>query len=265
MKLKVNDLTFSYSSTKILDGVTMEIDCSEMLGIVGPNGAGKSTLIRCINRILNPQEGNIIVDGKDIKRMTRMEIARCLGYVPQTASRAFSTTVFDTILMGRRPHCGWRCSNSDVKKTVEVLKLVGIENLAMRDFNELSGGQQQKVLVARALSQEADLLLLDEPTSNLDIRQQLETMEIIKNLVHDKGISAIMAIHDLNLAARYADQILMLKGGRIFDVGDPHTVLTAEKIGQVYGVEAVVKNEGGRPYIVPMGPIKNYDPIFKSL
>lgn len=261
MKLKVRNVIFGYSGTKILDDVTMEMNCSEVLGIVGPNGAGKSTLIRCINRILNPQDGKIMLDGTDITEMTRMEIARILGYVPQTSSHAFSTTVFDTILMGRRPHCGWRCSKSDVKKALEVLKLVGIEHLAMRDFDELSGGQQQKVLVARALSQEADILLLDEPTSNLDIRQQLETMEIIRNLVHEKGISAIMAIHDLNLAARYSDRILMMKGGRVFDVGDPNSVLTAQNIAQVYGVEAAVKEEGGRPYIVPMGPIRSKEAI----
>jgi iron complex transport system ATP-binding protein len=255
MNLKVRNVIFSYSSTKILDDVTMDMDCSEVIGIVGPNGAGKSTLIRCINRILNPQEGRITLDGSDVKDMTRMEIAKVLGYVPQTASHAFSTTVFDIILMGRRPHCGWRCSKSDVKKALEVLKLVGIEHLAMRDFDELSGGQQQKVLVARALSQEPDILLLDEPTSNLDIRQQLETMEIIKNLVREKGISAIMAIHDLNLAARYSDHILMLKNGKVFDVGDPYSVLNAQNIAQVYGVQAAVKDEGGRPYIVPICPI----------
>jgi iron complex transport system ATP-binding protein len=254
MKLKIKNLVFSYSSRAVLKDITLEMDCSEILGIVGPNGAGKSTLIRCINKILKPQEGLITLNGKDIRAMTRVQIARTLGYVPQAASGTFSTTVFDTILMGRRPHCGWRCSEKDIKKCLEVIKLIKLEELALRDFSELSGGQQQKVLVARALSQEADILLLDEPTANLDIRQQIETMEIIKNLARDNEISVIIAIHDLNLAARYADRILMLESGRIFCIGTPHSVLTTENISQVYGLEAVIKNEGGRPYIVPIGP-----------
>ena len=257
MILKVKDVVFGYSSVKILDGVSLELEHSEILGVIGPNGAGKSTLIRCINNILKPQGGTIILDGKDIKDLTRMEIARKLGYVPQSTKNSFPATVFDTILMGRRPHCGWQSSSADVRKILEILELVGIEDLAMRDFTELSGGQQQKVILARALAQEADVLLLDEPTSNLDIRQQLETMEIVRSLVSERCISSIMAIHDLNLAARYADKILMLKGGRIFDVGDPFSVLTKENIQKVYGVEAEVKEDDGRPYILPKRPVKS--------
>ncbi|PWR70205.1 ABC transporter ATP-binding protein [Methanospirillum stamsii] len=257
MFLKVKDLVFSYSSTRILDEVSLELEGSEILGILGPNGAGKSTLIRCINKILNPQSGIITFNDTNINTMTRMEIAKNLGYVPQTSTNPFPATVFDTILMGRRPHCGWRNSPGDIKKTLEILELVGIKDLAMRDFTELSGGQQQKVVLARALAQETDALLLDEPTSNLDVRQQLETMEIVRSLVHKNGISSIMAIHDLNLAARYADRILLMKNGSIFDVGDPFSVLTPENIREVYGVEAVIKDEDGRPYIVPKCPVKN--------
>lgn len=259
MNLKVNEIVFGYSSVPILDKVMLELDCSEVVGIVGPNGAGKSTLIRCINKILMPQEGTVTLDGRDINGMSRMEISRRLGYVPQSSSNTFPATVFDTILMGRRPHCGWRSSHDDVKKVLETLKLVGIEKLAMRDFNELSGGQQQKVIVARALVQEADILLLDEPTSNLDVRQQLETMEIVRSMVAEKGISAIIAIHDLNLAARYADQIVMLKNGKIYDVGEPFSVFTGENIRNVYGVVAEVKEDEGRPYILVKRPLKNLD------
>ena len=251
MILTVRDIVFRYSSTTILNDVSMELGKSEILGIIGPNGAGKSTLIRCINKILHPQEGTIILDGYDIGDMTHMDIARSIGYVPQVSANPFPATVFDTILMGRRPHSGWRSSPADVKKALEILELVGITDLAMRDFTELSGGQQQKVVLARALAQDSHALLLDEPTSNLDIRQQLETMEIVRSLVQTKGISSIMAIHDLNLAARYADRILMLKNGSIFQVGDPFSVLTRENIREVYGVESVIKEEDGRPYIIP--------------
>lgn len=256
MVLKVKDLVFAYSGVKILDRVSLELEKSEVLGVIGPNGAGKSTLIRCMNRVLRPQSGKITLDGIDIRDMDRIDIARKMGYVPQASKNSFPATVFDTILMGRRPHGGWKSSSSDVRKALEVLKLLGLEGLAMRDFTELSGGQQQKVVLARALVQEAEVLLLDEPTSNLDIRQQLEAMEIIRKMVEDRGISALMAVHDLNLAAQYADRILMLKGGCVFDAGEPFSVLTAENIREVYGVEAAVTEDGGRPYILLRGPVK---------
>ena len=255
MKLKVKNVEFGYNSTPVLEDVSMELDRSEVVGIVGPNGAGKSTLIRCIDRILTPRGGSILLDGTDVSKMTRMEIAKKLGYVPQTTTRVFPATVFDTVLMGRRPHLGWKSSEEDVDKVLEVLELLGIMEFAMRDFNEISGGQQQNVLIARALAQEADILLLDEPTSNLDIRHQLEVMDILKGIVRDKGISAIVAIHDLNLASRYTDRLLLLNGGRIFAAGDPESVLTVENIRQAYGVEALVKSDGERPYIIPLRPV----------
>jgi len=256
MKLKVKELEFSYASTSVLENVCMELAPSEILGIVGPNGAGKSTLLRCIDRILKPQRGSTLLDGQEIKEMSRMEIARRIGYVPQTSQRVFPATVFDTVLMGRRPHLGWQSNEQDVEKVLDVLKLLEIVEFALRDFNEISGGQQQKVLIARALAQEADVLLLDEPTSNLDIRHQLEAMDIIKKLVKEKEISAIMAIHDLNLASRYSDRIIMMNSGKIFSAGDSESALTPENIEHVYGVEVKVSNHDGRPYIVPIRPVK---------
>jgi len=256
MKLKVKDVEFSYASVHVLKDVSIELAESEMLGVVGPNGAGKSTLIRCIDRILKPQRGDILLDGRDTKEMHLMELAQKMGYIPQTASQVFPATVFDTVLMGRRPHLGWRSSEKDTEMVLEMLQMLNIEEFAMRDINELSGGQQQKVFIARALTQEPDVLLLDEPTSNLDIRHQLEVMNIIKNIVRDKGISAIMAIHDLNLASRYADRIVMMNSGNIFAAGDPVSVLTPDNIKWVYGVEAVVNNNNGRPYNVPIRPVR---------
>ncbi|MHC1611002.1 MAG: ABC transporter ATP-binding protein [Candidatus Methanospirareceae archaeon] len=256
VRLKVKDLEFSYASVPVLKDVCIELAESEVLGVVGPNGAGKSTLIRCIDRILAPQKGSILLDNRDIKEMRLMELAKEMGYIPQSTSHIFPATVFDTVLMGRRPHLGWRSSEKDEEKVLDLLQMLNIEDLAMRDINELSGGQQQKVFIARALAQEPDLLLLDEPTSNLDIRHQLEVMEIIKSIVREKKISAIMAIHDLNLASRYADRIVMLNGGTIVEAGDPSSVLTPENIREVYGVAAEVKNNNGRPYIVPIRPVK---------
>ena len=247
---------FGYGSAPVLKDVCIELAESEMLGVVGPNGAGKSTLLRCIDRILKPQRGSILLDEREIKEMSRMELARKMGYIPQSSAQVFPATVFDTVLMGRRPHIGWRSNEKDMKKVLETLQMLNIKSFAMRDINELSGGQQQKVFIARALTQEPDVLLLDEPTSNLDIKHQLEVMDIIKNIVREKGIAAIMAIHDLNLASRYADRIVMMNGGEVFDAGDAAAVLTPENIKHVYDVEVEVPNHSGRPYIVPIRPVR---------
>jgi iron complex transport system ATP-binding protein len=264
MKLEVKNVEFSYARVPILRDVCIELAASEMLGVVGPNGAGKSTLLRCIDRILNPQKGRILLDEQDIKEMSRLELAKKMGYVPQSVSQVFPATVFDAVLLGRRPHLGWQSSEKDTKMVLEMLQLLNIEDLAMRDINELSGGQQQKVFIARALTQEPDVLLLDEPTSNLDIRHQLEVMGIIKSIVIEKQISAIMAIHDLNLASRYADRIVMMNSGEIFSAGTPASVLTPANIKRVYGVEAEVNNNSGRPYIVPIRPV-NQNENFSAL
>ncbi len=256
MKLNMVGVTFSYASTSILTNVTAGLGEGEILGLVGPNGAGKSTLIRCIDRILKPQQGSILLDGRETKKMSRQELAQHIGYVPQANSDGFPTTVFDTVLMGRRPHMSWGSNDSDIEKVVEVLELLGIKRFALREFKSLSGGEKQKVVLARALVQEPDVLLLDEPTSDLDIRHQLEVMEIIKDIVKQKAISAIVAIHDLNLAVRYTDKIVMLHRGSIFAEGYPKTVLTPENIKSVYGVEAEVKNGSSGLYVLPLRSVK---------
>jgi iron complex transport system ATP-binding protein len=185
IKLETIGIEFSYdgaSGPPILDNVCIKLAPSRILSIVGPNGSGKSTLLKCIDKILAPQQGSVLLDRKEIMKMSRREIARKLGYVQQSVSRGFPTTVFDTVLMGRRPHLNWRSGEEDEERIWEVLRLLDIEDLALKYFGELSGGQQQKVLIARVLAQEAEVILLDEPTSNLDIRRQFEVMDIIRNL-----------------------------------------------------------------------------------
>ncbi|NMC10519.1 MAG: ABC transporter ATP-binding protein [Methanothrix sp.] len=256
VKITIKDLTFSYNSSAILDGLDLVVEGSEVLGLVGPNGSGKTTLIKCIDRILKPK-GSILLDGQEIDRMTQQEIAKRFGYVPQSSSTPLSTTVFDTVLMGRRPHISWRVSDLDLEKVAETLELLRLEDLAMRDFSQLSGGQKQKVLLARALCQEPNVLLLDEPTSNLDMRHQLEVMEMIAALVKSKKISAVMALHDLNLAAMFVDKLAILKGGKIYAAGTPADLLNAKNIKEVYGVEAVVMENLHRPYIVPLRSVNS--------
>ena len=252
VKIRIRGLEFSYNSIPALKDVTIDIHESEIVAIVGPNGSGKSTLLKCIDRILKPQKGGILINGKDVKDFSQIEIARTVGYVPQSVKQFFPATVFEVVLMGRRPYLGWRCSKRDIEKVFEVLKILNIENIAMRDFNELSGGQQQKVLIARALVQEPEILLLDEPTANLDIKHQLEVMEIIKRIVRMNGITAIIAIHDLNLASKYADRIVMMKDGKVFAIGTPEEVLTSANIESVYDVKVRIIRFNGKLYVIPL-------------
>jgi len=251
VNITIKGLKFSYNGSNILDDLDLEIEDSEVLGLVGPNGSGKTTLIKCIDRILKPR-GSILLDGREMEDMRRKEIAKRLGYVPQSGPAPLATTVFDTVLMGRRPQISWRVSDGDIKKVSDTLEQLDLQGLAMRDFSQLSGGQKQKVLIARALCQEPAVLLLDEPTSNLDMRHQLEVLEIITTLVKEKRISVVMALHDLNLAAMFADKLAILKDGKIYAAGKPADLLTAWNIRDVYGVEAMVMDNMGRPYIVPI-------------
>ncbi len=250
VKIKIKDICFGYSSTRILDNLSIDIDSSSFLSIVGPNGAGKSTLLKCMNQILFPDSGDIHLGECNLRKMKRMEVARNCAYVPQSSKRVFPTTVFDTVLMGRRPHMGWLESEDDKEKVWQVLEEMGIDDLALCNFDELSGGQQQKILVARALVQDTGVILLDEPTSDLDPWHQLDVMESVKRLVHDREVTVLMVVHDLNIASKYSDRILMLKEGKIVAAGEPSSVMTAENLANVYGVESHVYNYNNIPYIV---------------
>ncbi|WP_305063900.1 ABC transporter ATP-binding protein [Methanococcoides sp.] len=257
VKLNIKNMSFGYASTPIFEDVSIDIQTSELVSIVGPNGAGKSTLLKCINRILTPDSGNLYLDGKNLHEMRRLEVAKNISYVPQSSKRVFSNTVFETVLMGRRPHQGWFSNKGDEEKVWEVLEELEIKDLALAMYDELSGGQQQKVLIARALAQDTGVILLDEPTSNLDIRHQLDVMDITRKLVKERNVAAIMVVHDLNLASRYSDRIIMMRNGKIISVGEPDSVLTCEDIAHVYGVNAeVINRNGGRPYIIPISSIR---------
>jgi iron complex transport system ATP-binding protein len=224
--------------------------------MVGPNGSGKTTLIKCINKILEPKQGQILLGEQAINKMSRLDVAKQVGYVPQsTLGNNEVTTVFEMVLIGRRPHITWQSTQKDEEKVWEALKTLNVEHLAMRNFYELSGGEQQRVLVARSLAQEAKVLLLDEPTSNLDIRHQLEVMDLTHKLVVEQKLSAVVAIHDLNLAARYCDKIVMMKDGKVFAAGEAKEVLTTQNIGLAYGVEVEIGYCKNNPYIIPIAPI----------
>jgi len=256
LKLVINGLSFSYNSIAALKDVELELGLNEVLSIVGPNGSGKTTLLKCIDRILKPNQGAVLIDGRDAANIGLDELAKIIGYVPQSSTSTFPYTVFDVVLMGRKPYIRWSVSERDKEIIAEILKFLGISELAARYFNELSGGEQQKVIVARALAQQPQILLLDEPTSNLDIKHQLEVLSIIKGLTQSRQLSVIMAMHDLNLASRFSDKMAMLKHGCIFAVGTPKSVLTEENIESVYGVKSHVTNSVlDRPQVTPIAPI----------
>lgn len=253
MKLSIKDLCFGYNGSLALEDIALDVSEGQIVSLVGPNGAGKSTLLKCIDRILKPNRGSVLVDGRDLARMSGKEISRSMGYVPQSTAEVFPYTVFDIVMMGRRPHIGWRVTQRDISVVAETLRFMGIERFSSRYFDELSGGEKQKIAMARALAQEPKILLLDEPTSNLDILHQLELMKTIERLVRERGISAVMAMHDLNLASRFSHRVVMLKDRMIHEIGPPKEVLTQKNINFVYGVRAeVLVGCDGRPYIIPL-------------
>ncbi|WP_423793116.1 ABC transporter ATP-binding protein [Methanocaldococcus indicus] len=250
MILSVDGVEFSYKSRKILNNIKFEVKRGEVVSILGVNGAGKSTLLKCINKILKPKKGTILIDNFDIDKLNNSELAKLVGYVPQKSEGNYMT-VFDTVLLGRKPHIKWEVSERDIELTYKVLKLLDLEDYALRYTNELSGGELQKVIIARALVQEPKVLLLDEPTNNLDLKNQLEVMKIIKDVSKSKNIASIIVMHDLNLALRFSDKFIMLKDGYVYAYGGKE-IITPENIKAVYGVDVIIENVKGYSVVLPV-------------
>lgn len=252
MKIFVENLHFSYGKEKILNNTTLQVHKGELVSIVGPNGTGKSTFVKCINGLLKTKTGNIEIDRIDIKRMDRKQIAKRVSYVPQSSRIIFNLSVFDMVLFGRRPHNTFQTSREDKIKVLKALRILKIEHLAMKNYNHLSGGQQQKVIIARALAQESGIILLDEPISNLDIRHQLEVMDTIRTIVDEAAVSVVMVVHDLNIASQYSDRVVMMNNGEIFADGLTEEVLTKKNIAAIYGVDVNLVHHDEKTYIIPL-------------
>lgn len=249
MKLDIKNLHFGYSKkAEVLHGIDCILPAGKLICIVGPNGCGKTTLIKCINRIHTPWMGQILLDGQDLTKCSPEEIARRIGYVPQVSHGTVSGTVIDFVLLGRKQYLNWRLRREDLESVFGVLRRLDILELADRDYHTLSGGQRQKVLMARALLQETPVYIFDEPTSSLDIKNQLEILELARELVNREDKTVFMALHDLNLALHYADEVVLMKDGRIAAQGTASEVLTAEHIEAVYGVRTRLESCG---YINP--------------
>ncbi len=250
--IEMTDVTFGYKSTKtILHDISFTIDKPEFVCIVGPNGVGKSTLIKCMNGLLKPSTGIVKIYGKEVRTYALKELAKVAGYVPVKTNDFSVLSVLDTVLIGRYAHQFWKTKPEEVAMAFKALEALEMQDYAMEKFNDLSAGQHQKVSIARGLVQEPKILILDEPTSNLDIRHQIYVTAFLKKLSAKTGMTIIMISHDLNLAAKFADRVIVMEApGKIHSIGTPQEVFTEKMISEVYNVKCRVEDDGGTPHIV---------------
>ena len=239
--VSAQDLAYQVDAQWLLDGVNLLVDKGEMVGLIGPNGAGKSTLLRAISGILRCQDGSVVLEGNDLANMTVKDVAAGLALVPQIAPYTHGFTSMELVLMGRYPHLGRFQveGNADEQIAREAMAMTETDRFADRTLDTLSGGERQRVFVARALAQQPRILLLDEPTSNLDVLHQLMVLDLVRQLV-DEGLTAVAAFHDLSMAARYCDKLVVMSGGKVIATGLPEEVLNPELIETVFKVKAAV-------------------------
>ncbi len=250
MTLLAKNISFSYPKNNVINDITFSLEKGDLLAVLGTNGAGKTTLLKCLNKILEPQLGTVYISNKDSSLLSRKELAKNIAYVPQ-GHDCSEKTVFDFVLLGRRPYVKWNVEQIDIDIVNQSLYLLGLEDYAMRYTSELSGGELQKVIIARALAQQPKVLLMDEPTSNLDLKNQIEVLNTVKDIINRQKISAIITMHDINLALRFANKFLLLKDGELFDFGDAK-ILNPESIKTVYNLEVVIEDYSGIPVIIPI-------------
>ena len=243
MEVRFENLHFGYTRKReILHGINLTLPSNQFIAVLGPNGCGKTTTVKQINQILKAQAGNVYVDGRKVSDMEPSQLAKIVAYVPQMTSGVMNGSVMDTVMLGRRPYIQWKPSDEDLEIVAKALLRLNLSHLSQRLYNQLSGGQKQTVLIARALAQTPQIYLFDEPVSFLDVRNQLEIMSIGRELVDRDGKTVIMVLHDLNLALRFADHIVIMKEGNVFAQGTPQEVITEENILAVYGTHAEIKN-----------------------
>lgn len=237
MTLKIHDLSFSYPNKPVLNAITTgEIPSGQLTALLGPNAAGKSTFFRCIAGLQKPQTGHITLDDKDLQAIHQSERIQNICYMPQNFSSSAALTVFEVILLARKHLGNWHIVEDDIKAVTHILERFGIADLAAQYISELSGGQQQIVALCQAMIRPTRIFLLDEPTSALDLRHQLEVMQTLSTITTERKAITIAAMHDLNLAARFADHIILMKAGKILAAGNKDKILTSPELAQTYGV-----------------------------
>ncbi|MER6190936.1 ABC transporter ATP-binding protein [Streptomyces cyaneofuscatus] len=256
-QLTAEDLTLGYGDRTVVSSLDLAVPPGAITVIVGANACGKSTLLRSMSRLLAPREGRVVLDGKEVHRLPAKELARTLGLLPQSPVAPEGITVSDLVGRGRHPHQSMfsRWNEKDDAAVASALEATATEPLADRAVDELSGGQRQRVWIAMALAQQTDLLLLDEPTTFLDASHQIEVLDLLTDLNHSRGTTIVMVLHDLNLAARYADHLIALADGTLHAAGTPADVLTEETVRAVFGLESRVVEDpvSGRPLMLPIG------------
>jgi iron complex transport system ATP-binding protein len=255
--LTASQLSAGYGDAVVLDGLDLVVPPGKITVIVGANACGKSTLLRTMSRLLAPRRGHVLLDGKSIHRTPPRELARRLGLLPQSPIAPEGIAVADLVSRGRHPHQGMfsRWTREDDEAVAAALAATRIVELAERPVDELSGGQRQRVWIAMALAQQTEILLLDEPTTFLDISHQVEVLDLLTDLNHARGTTIVMVLHDLNLAARYGDHLVAMAEGRLHVTGRPEEVLTEANVRQVFGLESRIITDptSGRPIMLPMG------------
>ena len=256
--LRADNVSFRYApaAPAVVNGVTAEIRRGGLVGILGPNGSGKTTLLRLLSGTRRPQSGRVTLEGEDLLRWSRRDVARRIAVVPQETELAFEYTVLEMVLMGRHPHLSLFAVEgpSDIAIARDALKATGTDELETRNFHTLSGGEKQRVVIAAALAQSADVLLLDEPTASLDLGYQLEVSSLLTTLNRDRGVTMAVSTHDLNFAAATCRELVVMRGGSVLAAGPTEAVLTRETIRRLYDVEADVRvnDETGHVVVVPV-------------
>jgi len=255
IEMEMENLELAYGHKVVVSDFTFGVEAGEMLGLIGPNGSGKSTIIRAISRVITPLSGRMLLGGRDIMKIPRSELACLLGVVPQIAILPGTFTAFEIVLMGRNPHLGFLQHESarDIDIAWQAMEMTRTHTFARRRVNELSGGEIQRVVIARVLAQEPESILLDEPTASLDISHQVEVLDLIKKLCRENGLTVVIVLHDLNLAVQYCDRLVLMKEGTLYARGTPYEVVSEENIRAVYGAEGCVypHPDGGLPVVLP--------------
>ncbi len=264
-QIDIEDVEFSYrSGHTILRDVNIHLKGPGLVSILGPNGVGKSTLVKCVNHLIKPSSGTIKINGVDVSSMSRKEISKLVAFVPASSNDVFSMPVLDAVMVGRynKAKMGRAGIKEDLAKVSKVLEMLDLSDLAMRGYNQLSAGQHQKVSIARGIVQETPILILDEPTSNLDVKHQVYISQLMRALAEETNMLIITIFHDLNIAAKYSNEVIVLaKPGVVYATGKPSEILTPKLIREVYGIDSRVETEDGYPYVVLQSTIYDDDGV----